>query len=96
MKISKIVDIFIVCVVVLFISSMIFVGCDDLDTVKVKIVDEQKKDKSKQVEEKKDKYAPQHNIIIIEGCEYIQFSSFGGWSYIHKGNCNNPIHIYNK
>ena len=37
--------------------------------------------------------------IIIDGCQYIKTTSFvdGGYveSLVHKGNCNNPIHIYN-
>lgn len=39
-------------------------------------------------------------IIIIDGCEYIVYKetdgankAFGFMS--HKGNCTNPIHIYN-
>lgn len=38
------------------------------------------------------------NIIIIDNCEYL-FGCFGGadgYVLTHKGNCNNPIHIYNK
>jgi len=39
-------------------------------------------------------------ILVIEGCEYIVFKdgrgSNHGFGYMsHKGNCNNPIHIYN-
>lgn len=35
-------------------------------------------------------------ITVIEGCQYIRNPSYGGSIiYTHKGNCNNPIHIYN-
>ena len=39
-------------------------------------------------------------ILVIEGCEYIVYKdgrgSNHGFGYMsHKGNCNNPIHIYN-
>lgn len=34
-------------------------------------------------------------IIIIEGCEYLAFKDNDGVLMItHKGNCNNPIHLY--
>lgn len=40
-------------------------------------------------------------IIIIDGCEYIIYKERNGnnqgYGYMaHKGNCKNPIHIYNK
>lgn len=31
-------------------------------------------------------------IHIIDGCQYIS----GNYVLEHKGNCNNPIHCYNK
>lgn len=35
--------------------------------------------------------------VDIEGCEYFkQFGSHGERTYSHKGNCKNPIHVYNK
>jgi len=38
------------------------------------------------------------DIIIMDGCEYIygNIGSNGGYVLCHKGNCNNPIHIYNQ
>jgi len=36
------------------------------------------------------------DIIIIEGCEYLQNSGSGDYSICHKGNCKNPIHPENK
>lgn len=36
------------------------------------------------------------DIIIIEGCEYLQYSAGHRYSLCHKGNCNNPIHPENK
>ena len=32
------------------------------------------------------------DIIIIEGCEYLQYSAGKRYSLCHKGNCKNPIH----
>lgn len=35
-------------------------------------------------------------VVKIDGCEYIEArSAYGYFSYAHKGNCSNPIHIYN-
>jgi hypothetical protein len=31
-------------------------------------------------------------ILIMEGCEYLQFSKGRKYSLCHKGNCSNPIH----
>ena len=35
------------------------------------------------------------NIVTIDGCEYL----YGPWGnatvLTHKGNCKNPIHVYN-
>ena len=36
------------------------------------------------------------DIIIIEGCEYLQYSNGNRYSLCHKGNCKNPIHPENK
>lgn len=30
---------------------------------------------------------------VIENCEYIRIDNSGSW--VHKGNCSNPIHVYN-
>ena len=35
-------------------------------------------------------------IVIIEGCEYLQYSAGHRYSLCHKGNCKNPIHPENK
>jgi hypothetical protein len=32
------------------------------------------------------------NIIIIEGCEYLEYDGDSRYSLCHKGNCSNPIH----
>jgi len=41
-----------------------------------------------------------YKIIEIEGCEYIVYDSFRGYTgygfMAHKGNCKNPIHEHNK
>lgn len=34
-------------------------------------------------------------IINIEGCQYFYLLYDRSASLIHKGNCNNPIHIHN-
>ena len=36
------------------------------------------------------------DIIIIEGCEYLQYSTGHRYSLCHKGNCKNSIHPENK
>jgi hypothetical protein len=36
-----------------------------------------------------------YDVIAIEGCEYIQIGTGSSMSIAHKGNCKNPIHIYN-
>lgn len=33
--------------------------------------------------------------IEIEKCEYFIVNAYGSFTYMHKGNCKNPIHIYN-
>lgn len=34
-----------------------------------------------------------YNKISIDGCEYLQWLSYGGWpSITHKGNCTNHHH----
>lgn len=36
------------------------------------------------------------SIIIIDGCEYFKYKTYYHYNVIeHKGNCKNPIHIYN-
>jgi hypothetical protein len=36
-----------------------------------------------------------YNIVVIEGCEYIEFNPKSSSHVLtHKGNCNNPIHVY--
>jgi hypothetical protein len=32
-------------------------------------------------------------VFRIDGCQYIWLSQHG--EFAHKGNCDNPIHIYN-
>lgn len=33
-------------------------------------------------------------VMRIDGCQYIHYTSFKRAGLTHKGNCNNPIHIY--
>jgi len=38
-----------------------------------------------------------HTTVMIEGCEYLFMLVKGGYTAVtHKGNCSNPIHVYNK
>lgn len=40
--------------------------------------------------------APQTlSVVTIDGCEYFYCPCEGARIYTHKGNCKNPIHIYN-
>lgn len=35
-------------------------------------------------------------IIKINNCEYLKFPINGSlYSFVHKGDCSNPIHVYN-
>lgn len=36
------------------------------------------------------------DMITIEGCEYLQYSSGHRYSLCHKGNCKNRIHPENQ
>ncbi len=40
--------------------------------------------------------ASEFNILIVEDCEYMYSHTNGYRSLVHKGNCKNKIHIYNK
>jgi hypothetical protein len=31
-------------------------------------------------------------IVVIEGCEYLEYRQGHQYSLCHKGNCSNPIH----
>lgn len=31
-------------------------------------------------------------IVVIDGCQYIQYHGYRFPAITHKGNCNNPIH----
>lgn len=36
-----------------------------------------------------------YTIITVDGCEYVYFGYGGAVVFTHKGDCKNPIHIYN-
>ncbi len=39
---------------------------------------------------------PEYTVVVIDGCEYLRLEHTHGYaSLTHKGNCKNPIHIYN-
>lgn len=43
------------------------------------------------------KFGDKFDVIQIDSCEYIYSSLFTREGLLtHKGNCKNPIHIYNK
>jgi hypothetical protein len=31
-------------------------------------------------------------VVVIEGCEYLEYDQGHHYSLCHKGNCSNPIH----
>jgi len=39
-----------------------------------------------------------HKIVVIDDCQYILYDitfGYNGYGMLtHKGNCNNPIHVY--
>lgn len=35
-------------------------------------------------------------IVKIGECQYIRTVVYNSYTYTHKGDCDNPIHIYNK
>ncbi len=35
-----------------------------------------------------------HKVIIIDGCQYIQFPTYGYPAITHKGDCTNSIHKF--
>ena len=37
-----------------------------------------------------------NSVIEVEGCEYFVINAHSSYTYLHKGNCKNPIHPYNK
>lgn len=36
------------------------------------------------------------NVVVVEGCEYFVVNAYTSFTYVHKGNCKNPIHPENK
>jgi len=34
-------------------------------------------------------------VSFVEGCEYFIVYADASRTYVHKGNCKNPIHIHN-
>lgn len=35
-----------------------------------------------------------HEVVAIDGCEYLKTHAGSGSALTHKGNCHNPIHVY--
>lgn len=47
------------------------------------------------VPETKSTNGMQFKVVNVEGCEYLASMTHSGyWTYAHKGNCKNPIHVY--
>lgn len=36
------------------------------------------------------------HVVIIDKCEYLFYGQGHDEKLTHKGNCSNPVHIYNK
>ena len=34
-------------------------------------------------------------VVVVEGCEYFRINAYTSYTYVHKGNCTNPIHKCN-
>lgn len=34
-------------------------------------------------------------VVIVGGCEYYKIAAWYSYTYVHKGNCSNPIHKCN-
>lgn len=39
-------------------------------------------------------YLDSNNITVVEGCEYFVVDAYASKTYVHKGNCKNPIHYH--
>lgn len=39
-------------------------------------------------------YQELQNAPVVErdGCQYLLINAYGGWTYVHKGDCKNPVH----
>lgn len=33
-----------------------------------------------------------NHVIVVDGCEYFVVNAYTSYTYVHKGNCINPIH----
>jgi hypothetical protein len=85
-NLTKLKSLFILCLVICFLSSC---------TEKVEVI--VTKEEKAAIEETKKKQNQQRvessfHIITLDGCEYYKASGFGVGFMAHKGNCKNPIH----
>ena len=62
------------------ILTILFSGCTNPDP---KIVDTRTNELLEQ------------NIIVVDGCQYYVYRTYMHNGFVHKGNCNNPIHKCN-
>jgi len=79
-------------ILITLIVVLIFVGCKPPVSVSKNVTEEAPKQMID------DLY---YKVQKIDGCEYIILERnvgfpYGLYSITHKGNCNNPIHQYNK
>jgi len=65
---------------VVFIIGVLFTSCGDRTPITPTI---------------KNNYGGIYHIDIVDGCEYLYRTKGHIGFMAHKGNCNNPIHIYN-
>lgn len=51
--------------------------------------------RGRRIEEARRTVPPDYRVVEIEGCEYLRVEVTHGYATLtHKGNCRNPIHIY--
>jgi len=34
-----------------------------------------------------------HYVVVIDGCQYLEFRAYTSFTYTHKGNCTNVWHF---
>lgn len=81
------IGVFVMCLI-----GLLTAGCNEQT---VQVVDEHGKVvKTYKIERPSMKLNP-NCTTVIEECEYFVVDAYGTCTYVHKGNCKNPIHIHN-
>lgn len=80
----------IICMFTVVIFSMFYTGC----TKVVNVVDERGNIVEKRIVSPTGRLNS-YCTVEVEGCEYFVIAAHGSFTYVHKGNCKNPIHIHN-